>query len=65
MALEIWPRARVASFFKASEYVVREAHNLVKSNGISALPNLKCGKNISWEIKETVLNFYEDGEFLG
>ena len=40
-----------------------EALNLVKSNGILALPNPKRGKNISWEVKEAVLHFYEDDEF--
>ena len=44
---------------------MREARNLVKSDGILALPDPKRGKNISWEVKEAVLNFMKMMSFLG
>ena len=58
-----WSRADVAKFFNVSEYMVRKAQKLASNKGILEIPDPKRGKTLSPEIEESVLQFYEDGEY--
>jgi len=59
----VWSRKYCAEYFNVSEYLVRTARDLKKSQGVLAKPFTKKGKKLSEETLELVLNFYEDDEY--
>jgi len=62
LAPKSWSRAKLASEFNTSERQAQKAQDLVKKNGILALPESKKGKSLLQETKELVIDFYNNDE---
>ena len=56
-----WSRSRIQEEFKVSQYMARQAKNLVKEKGIMALPNKRL-PTFSKETENIILQFYKSEE---
>ena len=63
LAPKSWSIEKIASEFSVSHRLVRKANNAKQVMGILALPSRKMGKVLPDEIKQRVLDFFEDDEF--
>lgn len=57
-----WTRSEIMETFKCSQYMARQAKNLVKEKGILSTPNPHLGKNLHPETTEIVRNFFYSPE---
>jgi hypothetical protein len=63
MALSSWNIERMALEFNVSQYLVKKARKLYKSDGILADPVQAQGKRLPTDTINAVKQFYEDDEF--
>lgn len=59
---ESWGIRKIMREFNAPNYMVRQSKKIVKEKGILESPNPKPGKNLSKEVVEAVISFYENDE---
>ena len=57
-----WSIRKVQDEFRASNYMVRTAKQLVKQKGILSSPNLKQGHSLTTEVVTLIQEFYESDE---
>lgn len=58
-----WSRKKVAEEFSVAEYTVRKARELLKEEGIIALPDPRKGKLLHQGTIDLVKNFYQNDEY--
>lgn len=63
MAPQSWTIKQVMQEFGVSEKMVKTARTLKNDVGILALPKSKCGKKLPEDVKQTVIEFFQDPEF--
>jgi hypothetical protein len=58
-----WKIEKTAKEFDVSVYMVKKSRSLKKTGGILADPPRKKGKELSQEVKDRVVEFYEDDQY--
>ncbi|CAF2174414.1 unnamed protein product [Rotaria magnacalcarata] len=57
-----WTRKNITEHFKCSDYMARQAKQLVRDSGVFSTPNPRLGKRLPNEVAEQVIQFYHSPE---
>ena len=58
-----WSIQKIQSEFATSNFMARKAKQLVKDKGILSSPDPRPGQQLSQEVLDNVVGFYENDEF--